>query len=161
MPLYLITPWQYPPKLGMLFYILSRLGSIQVYLDLACCVMPLSYHALAVSAKSWNAILDLIKSWQFPLKYKPAKTRATKAQVEKTNQDCESPNQKPKLWKLKLNKQRHPGVLECEVPCGHAEEVVDFASGRGYLIGWRRKFAKKFLPIFLQIWYNLCCTRRY
>ena len=28
--LYLITltPWQYPPKLGMLFYILSRLGSI-------------------------------------------------------------------------------------------------------------------------------------
>ena len=25
----LITPWQYPPRLGMLFYILSRLGSIR------------------------------------------------------------------------------------------------------------------------------------
>ena len=27
--LYLITPWQYPPRLGKLFYILSRLGSIR------------------------------------------------------------------------------------------------------------------------------------
>ena len=27
--LYLITPWQHPPRLGMTFYILSRLGSIR------------------------------------------------------------------------------------------------------------------------------------
>ena len=27
--LYLITPWQYPPRLGVLFNILSRLGSIR------------------------------------------------------------------------------------------------------------------------------------
>ena len=26
---YLITPWQYLPRLGILFYILSRLGSIR------------------------------------------------------------------------------------------------------------------------------------
>ena len=44
--LYLITPWQYLPRLGMLFYILSCLGSI--CLGLACYSM--SCHALAVSA---------------------------------------------------------------------------------------------------------------
>ena len=27
--LYLVTPWQYPPRVGMLFYIFSRLGSIR------------------------------------------------------------------------------------------------------------------------------------
>ena len=34
------------------------------------------------------------------------------------------------------------------MPCEHAEEVLDFASGRGYLIGLRCKFAKKFFPKF-------------
>ena len=61
--LYLITPWQYLPRLGMLLYILSRLGSIcrglafysnilsrlgSICLGLA--FYSISYHALAVSA---------------------------------------------------------------------------------------------------------------
>ena len=45
--LYLITPWQYLPRLGLLFYILSRLGSI--HRGLACYFI--SYHALAVSVE--------------------------------------------------------------------------------------------------------------
>ena len=65
--LYLITPWQYTPRLGMLimpcqylprlaglgmlFYILSRLGSVRR--GLAC--YSISYHALAVSA-SWQGL---------------------------------------------------------------------------------------------------------
>ena len=74
--LYLITvtPWQYLPRLGMLFYILSSLGSIClglasaeawlqpwhaiVYQGLVC--YSISYHALAVSAEAWHAILYLI-----------------------------------------------------------------------------------------------------
>ena len=51
--LYVITPWQHPPRLGMLFYILSRLGSI--CRSLAC--QSTLYHALAVSAQAWHAIL--------------------------------------------------------------------------------------------------------
>ena len=72
------TLWQYLPRLGMLFYILSRLGSIlqgsacscscsmclgSICLGLACC--SISCHALAVSAKAWHTILYLI-TWQYP-----------------------------------------------------------------------------------------------
>ena len=48
----------------MLFYILSlsRLGSIRR--GLAC--YSISYHALAVSAEAWQAILYLITPWQHP-----------------------------------------------------------------------------------------------
>ena len=70
--LYLITPWQYLPRLGMLLqllYILSRLGSIcrglacfsilsrlgSICRGLACYSIP--YHALAVSAEAWHFIL--------------------------------------------------------------------------------------------------------
>ena len=58
------------------------------------------------------------------------KTRAKNAQVE----------------------QRHAGVLKCEIPCDHAEGVVDFASGRGYPSaenlpkrGYPKFFGKNFL----------------
>ena len=60
--LYLVAPWQYLPRLGMLFYILSRLGSIRR--GLAC--YSISYHALAASAEAWHAILYLIMPWQHP-----------------------------------------------------------------------------------------------
>ena len=52
--LYLVTPWQYLPRLGILFYILSCLGSI--CRGLAC--YSISYHALAVSAEAWHAFLS-------------------------------------------------------------------------------------------------------
>ena len=42
-------------RVGMLFYILSRLGSI--CLGMACC--SISHRPLAVSAKTWHAILYL------------------------------------------------------------------------------------------------------
>ena len=145
--LYLITPWQYLPRLGMLlqlFYILSRLGSI--CRGLAC--YSISCHALAVSAEAWHAILYLVTPWQYPprlgtLFYLLSRlgsisrgchalavsarfrrglacysislpdslaasakgltskiprlslgSQATKAQVERTIQDCESPSSK-------------------------------------------------------------------
>ena len=47
---YLITPWQHLPRLGILLYILSRLGSI--CRGLAC--YSISCHALAVSAEAWH-----------------------------------------------------------------------------------------------------------
>ena len=66
----------YPPRLGMLFYILSRLGSNRR--GLACYILSrlgsnrrglacysISYHALAVTAEAWHAILYLITSWQY------------------------------------------------------------------------------------------------
>ena len=63
--LYLITPWQYPPRLGMLFYILSRLCSILTGLACLSCLdcirrglacYSISYHALAVSAQACYSI---------------------------------------------------------------------------------------------------------
>ena len=45
----------------MLFDILSHLGSIRR--GLAC--YNISYHALAVSAEAWYAILYLITPWQY------------------------------------------------------------------------------------------------
>ena len=50
--LYHGTPWQYLPRFGMPFYILSHLGSIRR--GLVCCY-SMSCHALAVSAEAWNA----------------------------------------------------------------------------------------------------------
>ena len=60
---------------GMLVYIFSRLGSIRlgwaclsrlasICHGLAC--YSISYHALAVSAEAWRAILYLITLWQYP-----------------------------------------------------------------------------------------------
>ena len=107
---YLITPWQYLLRLGILFYILSRLGSISKKTNLQKPKLN------CYKSSSWNL---------------------------KNNPGLQKPRlQKPELRKLKLNKQRHAGVLEWEIPCEHAEEVVDFASGRGYSIGQRGKFAK-------------------
>ena len=40
------------------------------------------------------------------------------------------------------------GILEWEVPCEHPEEVLDFASDRGFSIGQCDKFAKKFANKF-------------
>ena len=75
--LFTVTPWQYPQRLGILFYILLRLGSISrclaclsllgsIHRGLAC--YSISYHALAVSAEAWHAILYLITPWQYPLR---------------------------------------------------------------------------------------------
>ena len=91
-----VTPWQYPPRLGMTFYILSRLGSIRrglVSLSRLGSIRrglasySISYHALAASAEAWHAILE--------------QSQTAKAQAPK-----------PELQKLKLNKQRHTGVME-------------------------------------------------
>ena len=65
--LYLVTPWQYLPRLGMLLYILSRLGSIcwgSVW-GLAC--SSISCHTLAVSSGAWYAILYLVTPLQYLL----------------------------------------------------------------------------------------------
>ena len=45
----------------MLLYILSLLGSI----CLGLAFYSISYHALAVSAEAWHAILYLITPWQY------------------------------------------------------------------------------------------------
>ena len=56
--------WQYLPRPGMLFYVLSRLGSICQ--GLAC--YYISCHALAVSAEAWHAFLYLVTPWQYLLR---------------------------------------------------------------------------------------------
>ena len=56
--LYLITPWQYPQRLGILFYILSPLRSI--CRGLAC--YSISYHCLAVSAEGSTSKIRATKS---------------------------------------------------------------------------------------------------
>ena len=92
--LYLVTPWQYPPRLGTLFYLLSRLGSI----SRGC-------HALAVSARFRRGLacysISLPDSLAASAKGLTSKiprlslgSQATKAQVERTIQDCESPSSK-------------------------------------------------------------------
>ena len=45
----------------MLFYILSRLGSIRR--GLAC--LSISCHALEVSAEAWHAFVYVIMPWQY------------------------------------------------------------------------------------------------
>ena len=62
-PILCIVHLQYQPRLGVLFYFLSHLGSIQP--GWAC--YSISYHALAVSAKAGHAILYLITPRQYPL----------------------------------------------------------------------------------------------
>ena len=52
---------QYLPRLSILFYILSHLGSICRGLAF----YSFSYHALAVSAEAWHSILYLITPWQY------------------------------------------------------------------------------------------------
>ena len=61
--LFLFLVWsQYQTRLGMLFYILSRLGRIRWGLAF----YPVSYHALTVSAEAWHFILYLITPLQYP-----------------------------------------------------------------------------------------------
>ena len=88
----------------MLFYILTRLGSICRRTNL----QKPKLRKLKSKEQSRTA------------KAQAPKTRATKAQVEQTETCCVT---------LRLR------VREWDVPCGHAEEVVDFASGRGYSKG--------------------------
>ena len=118
--LYLISPWQYLPRLGMLFYILSCLGSI--CLGLALCNTLLFYillrlgsisrgltsysiscqsHTLAVSAEAWHAILYLITPWQYlpRLGMLFCKLSRLGSISRRTNL------QKPKLRKLNLKEQ--------------------------------------------------------
>ena len=68
---YLVTvmPWQHPQRLGMLFYILSCLGSTSRGLACLLCLgsichglacYSISYHSLAVSTEAWHAVLYLI-----------------------------------------------------------------------------------------------------
>ena len=60
--LYLITPWQYQQRLGILFYILSSLGNI----CLGLAFYFISGSALAFSlAEAWHSILYLITPWHY------------------------------------------------------------------------------------------------
>ena len=79
--LYLITPWQYPPRLGMLFYILSRLGSIRRRTNL----QKPKLRKLKSKEKSSTA------------KAQAPKTRATKAQVEQI-ETCRRAGVRGTLW---------------------------------------------------------------
>ena len=67
---YLITPWQYLPRLGILFYILSRLSSISKRTNLQ-------------KPKQQKLKLKL-KEQSRTAKDQAPKTRAMKAQVEQT-----------------------------------------------------------------------------
>ena len=71
--LYLVVPWQYLPRLGMLLYILSRLVSICLGLAFYANILSRlgsicrgsvfcskSFHSLAVYAEAWHAPLYLI-----------------------------------------------------------------------------------------------------
>ena len=133
--LYLITPWQYPPRLGMLFYILSRLGNIRR--GLAC--YSISYHALAVSAEAWHPILYLITSSQYlprlgMLFYILSLLGSIRRRINLQN---------PCYEKLKLNKERHAGVRDYEVPCRRDWQGYSMACAQ-----IRKKFlAKKFAKI--------------
>ena len=96
--LYLVTPWQYPPRLGTLFYLLSRLGSI----SRGC-------HALAVSARFRRGLacysISLPDSLAASAKGLTSKiprlslgSQATKAQVERTIQESRTAKaQAPKI----------------------------------------------------------------
>ena len=155
----------------MLFYILSYLGSI--HQGLACC--SISYYALAVSAeawhailylishlaklavstKAWHAILYLITPWQYPprlgmLFYILYHALAVSTEGPTSKDQSYSRTAKAQAPKTKDMKAQAKQTETCRragvrLPCGHAEEVVDFASDRGYLINQRCKFAKKFL----------------
>ena len=173
---------KYQLRLGMLFYILSRLGSIcwglacnsnilsqlgtvsRICEGLVCfsilsrlgSICPglalyfISDHALAVSAKGPVSKNPSYKSSSWDLKNNPG---------------LQKPRlQEPELWKLKLNKQRHVDVLEWEIPCDHAEEVVDFASGRpqaGDALLHSGQFCKNILANFFAKWYSLFSANRY
>ena len=112
---------------------LSRLDSICI--GLAC--YSISYHTLAVSPEAWHviyalavshAILYLITPWQYQLRLGMLFFILEAQLASWTNRDMQE------CWKW-------------EVPFEHAEEVLDFASGRVYSIGQRANlFAKKFLP---------------
>ena len=149
--LYLITPWQYPPRLGMFFYILSRFGSIRPGLAF----YSISYHALAVSASLylitlWQYPPGYIKPWQYPptlgiLFYCWSRLGSIRRGDILSRLGITPWQYQPRVGMLYLNLSyesssltnsdsdiQHVGVRGT---CWHAEEVVDFASGRGYSIG--------------------------
>ena len=98
----------------MLFYILSRLGSI--CRGLAC--YSISYQDLAVAAEAWHAILYLIKTWQYPprlgmlfyilsrLVSIRQRTNLQKPKLQKVKSKLKEQSRTAKA-KAKLNKQRH------------------------------------------------------
>ena len=128
--LYLIKAWQYQPRLGILFYILSRLGKVRR--GLAFC--SISCHALAKSAEAWHAVLYKIMPLQYPprlgilfyilsrlgsicRRIKPLKPELRQLKTtEQTTSRTPGPGlrkpelRKPELQKLKFNKQRHAGM---------------------------------------------------
>ena len=59
--LYLVTPWQYLPRLGM--YSLSC-HALTVSAKTWHATL-ISYYALAVSAEAWHSILYLVTPWQY------------------------------------------------------------------------------------------------
>ena len=110
----LITPWQYLLRLGILFYILSLLGSIRQRTN-----------------------LQKPKFQKFKLKLKEqsltspgSKNPSYEAQVEQT-ETC-----------------RRAGVRD-EIPCENAEEVVDLQVAEDTRLSSEAN-CKQFLPIFLQ-----------
>ena len=61
---FLCMVWlQHPLRLGMLFSVLSCLGSILQ--GLACCSISYNTLAVTVSAKAWHALWYLITPWQY------------------------------------------------------------------------------------------------
>ena len=114
--LYLVTPWQYPPRLGMPFYILSRLGSIRRGLACFC----ICYHALAVSAEAWHAFLYVIMPWQ----YQPRLGMLLKLFYMLSclgsisqGEYLQKPNpQKPKLRKLKSKVKEQSRTAKAKAP---------------------------------------------
>ena len=115
--------------------ILSRLGSIRR--GLAC--YSISYHALAVSAEAWHPILYLITSSQYlprlgMLFYILSLLGSIRRRINLQN---------PCYEKLKLNKERHAGVRDYEVPCRRDWQGYSMACAQ-----IRKKFlAKKFAKI--------------
>ena len=61
--LYVITPWQYPSRLGMLSSISPH--ALAVSVEAWHAYYSISYHALAVSAEAWYAVLYHITPWQY------------------------------------------------------------------------------------------------
>ena len=113
--LYLVTPWQYLPRLGMQFYILSRLGS--VCRGLVFC--SISFHALAVSAEAWHAILYIVTPWQYlprlgMLFYILSRLGSIR---KRTNL------QKPKVQKLKLRLKEQSRTAKSQAPKSRATKA--------------------------------------
>ena len=145
--LYFITPWQYLYRLGMLFYILSHLGSICRSLA----YYSIFNHALAVSAEARHTILYLITPWQH-------------LPNDKVRQTSKNPSYKSANWNLKnILELQKPKLQKPELRKLQVEqtETCRRAGVRGTLwIRWQGCGFRKCQRILdwpaRQIWNNSC-----